>query len=256
MNFPRQSRMRKFGDSSTSAAMRELSSSAAIVASSAPVEVPIRTTCSPILRPRGQRFARVVEPILRRDGGESRAARAAVGGEAGEKGVGAKRARQGFHRRRDVPSAGGEAVDIDERQRRADASGGLAPNDGFGLLRLHVRLLRFALTQVGVDVGGQRDRTGDIGRPRREGKQGSRKRGQGHEPDGEDDRPGQPRCLAVDRHPARLIRGRAGLGLAPQASQWQSREIGHEVADRRSPVRRRLRGGGRRGDRALRAVRR
>ena len=191
MNFPRQSRMRKFGDSSTSAAMRELSSSAAIVASSAPVEVPIRTTCSPILRPRGH-FARVVEPILRRDGGESRAARAAVGGEAGEKGVGAKRARQGFHRRRDVPSAGGEAVDIDERQRRADAGGGLAPNDGFGLLRLHVRVLRFALPQVDVDIRGQRDRIGDIGRPRRERKQRPRERGQGHEPDGQDDRPGQP----------------------------------------------------------------
>jgi len=52
MNLALQSRIAKFGDSSTTAAISgELSSSATIVASSAPVEVPIRITRSPILRP-------------------------------------------------------------------------------------------------------------------------------------------------------------------------------------------------------------
>src|SRR5262245_19204304 len=52
MNFARQSRMAKFGDSSTKAAMSvELFSSATVVANRPPVEMPIRITRSPIRRP-------------------------------------------------------------------------------------------------------------------------------------------------------------------------------------------------------------
>src|SRR5205823_11830627 len=64
---------------------------------------------------------------------------------------------QRFHHRRDVLSAGGEAVDVDERQRRRGGGGGVVPQDGLGEVGPHVRVCRFALAQIAVEVGNLRD---------------------------------------------------------------------------------------------------
>jgi hypothetical protein len=94
-----------------------------------------------------------------------------VRGEPGKKGVGAERAGQALDDRSDILSTGRESMDINERQRRLVARRGVVPNNGLGQAGLHSGVRGFALAQVGVDVGGLRDRTRDVGWQRREGKQ-------------------------------------------------------------------------------------
>ena len=93
-----------------------------------------------------------------------------MGGEPGEKGVGAERARQGLDHRRDIFAAGGKSVDVNERERRLAAGGRVAPNDGLALLRLHVGVLRFTPRQIEIEVGNVFDHVSDGGWLRRERK--------------------------------------------------------------------------------------